>query len=82
MKLFGFLQIFFERQGPEKAKFLFLLSLVDISRKTKVLKAYIMFKRSYNLFFCHSYVININNICWSVVYNEEQPATNKHAPIK
>jgi hypothetical protein len=27
MKLFGFLQIIFERQGPEKATFLFLLSL-------------------------------------------------------
>ena len=27
MKLFGFLQIIFERQGPEKGTFIFLLSL-------------------------------------------------------
>ena len=29
MKLFGFLRIIFERQGPEKGTFLFLLSLHD-----------------------------------------------------
>ena len=69
MKLFGFLQIIFERQGPEKGMFLFLLSLVDISRKTKVPKAgpNIVYKMSYNTFCSDSYADDVKNICWSVV---------------
>ena len=54
-----------------------------------------VYKRSYNTFCNNSYVVDVSNICWSVVYNEEQldtaletfmelliPGTNKHAPIK
>ena len=47
------------------------------------------------MFCSDSYVVDVKNICWSVVCNEEQPdaaldtfmkllipVTNKHAPIK
>lgn len=68
-----------------------------MSRKTKVPKAgpNIVYKRSYNRFCSDSYVDDVNNICWCVVCNEEQPdtalnafmkrpipVTNKHAPIE
>ena len=70
---------------------------VAISRKTKLPKAgpNIVYKRSYNMFCSDSYVVDVNNMCWSVVCNEEQPdaaidtfmkllisVTNKHAHIK
>ena len=55
----------------------------------------IVYKRSYWKFCSDSYVVEVKNICWSVVCNEEQPdtalhtfmkrlipVTNKHAPIK
>ena len=55
----------------------------------------IVYKRSYNSFCSDSYVNDVNNICWSVVCNEEQPdaaldtfmkllipVTNKHAHVK
>ena len=72
-------------------------NIVAIPRKTKVPKAgpNIVYKRSYNKFCSDSYVVDVKNICWSVVCNEEQPdtafetfmkflipVTNKHAPIK
>ena len=67
-------------------------TLVDTSRKTKVPKAgpNIVYKRSYNKFCSESYVVDVKNICWSMVCNGEQhlthlvliPVTNKHAPIK
>ena len=72
-------------------------NIIAISRKTKVPKAgpNIVYKRSYNTFCRDSYVDYVNNICWSVVCNEEQPdaeletfmkllipVTNKHTPIK
>jgi hypothetical protein len=70
-------------------------NIIAISRKTKVPKAgpNIVYKRSYNTFCSDSYV-DVKNICWSVVCNEEQPdaldafmkllipMTNKHTPIK
>ena len=52
-----------------------------------------MYKRSNNNF-CNDSYVDVKNICWSVVCNEEQPdaldafmkllipVTNKHAPIK
>ena len=72
-------------------------TVVAISRKTKDPKSVpnIVHKRSYNKFCNDSYVVDVNNICWSIVFNEEQtdvaldtfmklliPVTNKHAPIK
>ena len=52
-----------------------------------------VYERSYNTFCSDSYVVDVNNICWSVVCNEEQPdaaldtfvkllisVVNKHAP--
>ena len=68
---------------------------VAISRKTKVPKARpnIVYKKSYKKFCNESYVVDVKNICLSVVCNEEQadaaldtfmklliPVTNKHAP--
>ena len=65
--------------------------------KTNVPKAgpNIVYKRSYNMYCSDSYAVDVKNICWSVVCNEEQtdaaldtfmklliPVTNKHAPIK
>ena len=35
MKLFGFLRIIFERQGPEKGTFIFLLSLEELIKSNK-----------------------------------------------
>ena len=67
-----------------------------ISRKTKVPKSgpNIVYKRSCNKFCSDSFVIDVKNICWSVVCNEEQPdtaldtfmklripVTNRHAAI-
>ena len=45
------------------------------SRKNKVPKAgpNIVYKRSYRKFCSDSYVDDLNNICWPVVCNEEQP---------
>ena len=66
-------------------------------RKTKVPKAgpNIMYKKSYKKFCNESYVVDVKNICWSVVCNEEQPdaaldtfmkllipVTNKCTPIQ
>jgi hypothetical protein len=49
-------------------------NIVAISRKTKVPKAglNIVNKRSYNTFCSDSYVVDVKNICWVVVCNEEQ----------
>ena len=70
-------------------------NIVAISRKTKVYNAgpNIVYKMSYNTFCSDSY--DVENICWSLVCNEEQPdaaldtfmkllipVTTKHAPIK
>ena len=48
-----------------------------ISRKAKVPTAgpKIVYKRSYNIFCCDSYVDDVTNICWSDVINEEHPDT-------
>ena len=50
-------------------------NIIAISRKTTVPKAgpNIAYKRSYNKFCSDSYVDDVNNMCWSVVCNEEQP---------
>jgi hypothetical protein len=66
---------------------------IAISRKTKVSKD--VYKSSYNTFCSDSYIVVVNNICWSLVCNKEEPdaaldtfmkllipVTNKHAPIK
>ena len=52
-------------------------NIVAISRKTKVPKAEpnIMYKRSYKKFCSDFYVEDLNNMCLSVVCNEEQPDT-------
>jgi hypothetical protein len=70
--------------------------MVAISRKTKVTKTgpNIVYKMSNKKFCSDSYVDDVNNICWCVVCNEEQPdaaldifmkllipVTNKHAAI-
>ena len=49
--------------------------MILISRKTTVQKAgaNIVYKTSYKKFCSHSYVDDVNNICWSVMCNEEQP---------
>ena len=49
-------------------------NIVAIPRKTKVPKAgpNIVYKRSYKTFCSDSYVVDVNNICWSMVCNEEQ----------
>ena len=56
-------------------------NMVATSRKTKVSKAGpdIVYKRSYNTICSDSYIVDVKNICWSVVCNEEQTDT---APIK
>jgi hypothetical protein len=54
-----------------------------------------VYKKSYKMYCSDSYVEDVNNICWSVVWNEEQPdaaldawmkqivaVTNNHEPIK
>ena len=48
-------------------------NIVAIARKTTVTKAgpNIVYKRSYNTFCSDSYVVDVKNICWSVVCNEE-----------
>jgi hypothetical protein len=50
-------------------------NIIAISRNTKVPKAgpNIVYKRSYKKFCSDSYVDDVENICWSVVCNEEQP---------
>jgi hypothetical protein len=50
-------------------------TIVAISRKTKVPKVgiNILYMRSYKKFCSDSFVVDVNNICWSVVCNEEQP---------
>ena len=52
-------------------------NIEHISRNTKVLKAgpSIGYKRSYNTFCSDSYVVDVKNIFWSGVCNEEQPDT-------
>jgi hypothetical protein len=49
-------------------------NIVAISRKTEVPKTgpNIVYKRSYNKFCSYSYVVDVKNMCWSVVFNEEQ----------
>ena len=49
-------------------------NIVAISRKTKVPKVgpNIVYKRSYNMFCSDTYVVDVKNICWSVICNEEQ----------
>ena len=49
-------------------------NIISISRKTKVPTAgpNIMYRRSYNTFCSDSYVVDVNNMCWSMVCNEEQ----------
>jgi hypothetical protein len=49
-------------------------NIVAISKKNVVLKAgpNIVYKRSYNKFCSDYHVVDVNNICWSVVCNEEQ----------
>jgi hypothetical protein len=34
-----------------------------------------VYKRSYSMFCSESYVDDVKNICWSLLYNEEQPGT-------
>ena len=48
-------------------------NIVAISRKTKVPKAgpNIMYKRSHKKFHSDSYVVDVKNICWSMVCNRE-----------
>ena len=50
-------------------------NIVAICRKTKVPKAgsNMVYNRSDNKFCSDSYFVDVNNICWSVVCNEEQP---------
>jgi hypothetical protein len=59
-------------------------NIAAISRKTKVPKAgpNILYKRSYNKFCSDSNVDDVNNICWSVVCNEEQPDAALDAFVK
>jgi hypothetical protein len=66
------------------------------SRKVKVTTAgpKIVYKRSYKIFCCDSYVDDVKDICWSDVINEEHPDAafdefmkllipiiDKHAPV-
>jgi hypothetical protein len=70
---------------------------VAVSRKAKVPTAgpKIVYKRSYKIFCCDSYVVDVKSICWSDVINEEYtdsaldefmklllPNIDKHAPVK
>ena len=71
------------------------INIVATSRKTKIPKAgpNIVYKKSYNKFCSDSYVVDVKNICWFMVCNEEQTdfaldifmkllilVTNKHTP--
>ena len=70
-------------------------NIIAISRKVPKAGPNIVYKRSYNKFCSDPYVIDVMNICWSVLFIEEQtdtvldtfmklliPVANKHAPIK
>ena len=76
------------------AEICFKAVIKSIGRNDPWTEPNIVFKRSYNTFCRGSYVVDVNNICWSVVCNEEQPeaafdtfmkllfpVTNKHAPM-